>query len=458
MRGMGAQRKYPNFGEIREERPMSVTGRNSVFQRAHCSGAESIPQFPKPVSILLRPGLLASAALGAFLAGGSVARATGTITALVRFNGNNGSHPQAGLFADAAGNLYGTTYLGGATGGGSAFEIAAGTHAFSTVATFDYYSTQGANPVGLLIGDSAGNLFGATSQRSGGYGTVYKIAAATHEISVLMPFNTGSVGGPSAGVIADAAGNLYGTTSNIVFEIPQAPFGTPWLFTLATLNAGVQGGLIMDASGNLYGTTNTGGSNFVGTAFKVTPSTFSVATLATFNDANGANPSGGVIADAAGNVYGTTTYGGANGLGTVFEISASTHALSTLATFDDAHGAAPVGNLIFDAAGDLFGTTYYGGANGEGVVFKVAAGTHALSVVASFNYDITGGSPTAGLIADAAGNLYGTAYWGGDGENGTVFEVTDSGFVTSAPEPAAPSLIGLTGLGLLARRRRSLPA
>jgi uncharacterized repeat protein (TIGR03803 family) len=203
------------------------------------------------------------------------------------------------------------------------------------------------------------------------------------------------------------------------------------LTTLATFN-GNNGedslaGLIADAAGDLFGTTFNGGmygdgTVGYGTVFEIKEGSYAVTTLAAFNGTNGEGPSANLIADAAGNLYGTTQYGGANDDGTVFEIKTGSGAITTLATFNGTDGRIPIGGLITDAAGDLFGTTSAGGAYGDGTVFEIKAGSGTVTTLLSFN-GTDGSDPSAGLIADAAGDLFGTTYAGGANGDGTVFEV-----------------------------------
>ncbi len=216
------------------------------------------------------------------------------------------------------------------------------------------------------------------------------------------------------------------------------------------------GGLIMDASGNLYGTTAFGGSasgtGGDGTVFKLANNAnHTLTTLATFNRMNGARSYAGLIADASGNMYGTTGNGGANDDGIVFKVANdANHTLTTLATFDGTNGSSPVAGLIADASGDLYGTTRDGGANGDGIVFKVANdANHTLTTLATFD-GTNGSSPVAGLIADASGDLYGTTRDGGANGDGTVFELSP------VPEPST-LVLGSLALGawpLLAARLR----
>jgi uncharacterized repeat protein (TIGR03803 family) len=186
-----------------------------------------------------------------------------------------------------------------------------------------------------------------------------------------------------------------------------------------------------------------------------TPGAFS--TLHAFSGPDGAGASGDLIADALGNLYGTTGAGGANGLGTVFKIpggaTATPGALVTLATFNGTNGSNPLNaGLLADAAGNLFGVTNQGGTNNVGTVFMIPGGATAtpgaLTTLWSFS-NFNTGSPLAGLIADGSGNLYGTT----QGNIGTVYKISGAGFVV--PAPGAVALLGLGGL-MAARRRRGV--
>jgi uncharacterized repeat protein (TIGR03803 family) len=181
--------------------------------------------------------------------------------------------------------------------------------------------------------------------------------------------------------------------------------------------------LISDASGNLYGTTHGGfGNGGLGTVFEVVAGTHALSTLVTFDNINGAYPTASLLADGSGNLYGTTDAGGANNLGTVFEVATGTRAFSTLAAFNGMSGS-NASNLIIDAAGNLYGTARNDGANLDGTVFEVVAGTHTLRTLATFN-GTNGSYPSAGLFADDNGNLYGTTDGGGANGQGTVFKLS----------------------------------
>jgi uncharacterized repeat protein (TIGR03803 family) len=192
-------------------------------------------------------------------------------------------------------------------------------------------------------------------------------------------------------------------------------------------------GLILDAAGNLYGTTFGGGAFGYGAAFKLTPNadgSWTERVLHSFNGSDGAYPYAGLTFDAAGNLYGTTSEGGASGNGTVFKLTPNADGSwteSVLHSFSSSDGAYPwAGCLIFDAAGNLYGTTLTGGSPGGGTVFKLAPnqdGSWTESVLHSFTVS-DGWGPLAGLIFDAAGNLYGTAAGGGSASDGTAFKLS----------------------------------
>ena len=371
-----------------------------------------------------------------------VSCAAGTESVLHSFSfgggATDGVDPQASLIIDSAGNLYGTTEGGGTYVEGTVFKIdAAGTE--SILYSFGSNVNDGTAPMAGLIMDSAGNLYGTTF--SGGansyYGTVFKISATGTE-TILHSFGvitSGDGGTPKAGVIMDSAGNLYGTTwtgggpnnDGAVFEISAAgtesvlysfPYGTNG-------NANPAASLIMDQAGNLYGTTIWGGANNMGTVFEISASG-SESTLYSFGSSStdASDPEAPLIMDSDGNFYGTTDGGGAYNGGTVFKISAG-GTESVLYSFGSSvgDGVNPLAGLLMDGSGNLYGTTYAGGANGDGAVFKISPdGTE--SVLYSFGSSATDGmQPAAGLIIDRAGNLYGTTETGGATNQGTVFEI-----------------------------------
>ena len=198
-------------------------------------------------------------------------------------------------------------------------------------------------------------------------------------------------------------------------------------------------GLIFDAAGNLYGTTSGGGTSSDGTVFELTPAaggTWTEKVLHSFNQngTDGYEPFAGLIFDAAGNLYGTTFAGGTYDLGTVFELTPAaggTWTEKVLWSFGNGtDGHKLYAGLIFDAAGNLYGTTVGGGTPDLGTVFELtpaAGGTWTEKVLYNFGGGTDGTAPYGGLIFDAAGNLYGTTSQGGTSNLGTAFELTPAG-------------------------------
>jgi uncharacterized repeat protein (TIGR03803 family) len=334
-----------------------------------------------------------------------------TFTILYNFKGGtDGIGPMAGLVMDAAGNFYGTTEFGGINDNGTVFKL---TRKEESILYRFTGSPDGANPSGGLIFDAEGNLYGVTSE--GGKvncGTVFKLAPSGTE-TVLHSFCSNG----------------------------------------ETDGARPSGNLIMDAKGNLYGTTLVGGSEGSGTVFKVDLSgaetvLYNFCTKGGSQCTDGEEPQGGLVMDAAGNLYGTTAINlgpKLTGTGGVFKLT-PTGKDTTLHRFSFAKGVSPNGGLIFDTAGSLYGTTLLGGSNicqlpgqnnGCGTVFKVDA-TGKETVLYDFcsaSGCADGSAPGAGLFMDAQGNLYGTTLSGGTGTCtgqlfpgcGTVFELSANG-------------------------------
>jgi uncharacterized repeat protein (TIGR03803 family) len=311
--------------------------------------------------------------------------------------------------------------------------------------------SDGSTPLASLISDSSGNLYG-TTEYGGAYanGTVFELTQSTGgwTETVLHSFGNGSDGGnPWPGVIFDAVGNLYGTTYSggtygfgTVFELtPQA--GGGWADTvLHNFKAGdgqqPTGGLIFDTAGSLYGTTGQGGAFGEGVVFKLSPQpggTWTETVLHSFNPGgpDGQVPTCTLIFDTAGNLYGTTGFGGTFGHGTVFEVSPNSSGGWTekrLANFSNSGNNPynPTAGLVFDAAGNLYTTTAFGGFYSDGAVVELSRNTGGgwtAKVIHNFN-GTDGHEPFDSLIIDSAGNLYGTTYAGGANGGGVVFELS----------------------------------
>jgi uncharacterized repeat protein (TIGR03803 family) len=428
-----------------------------------------------------------------FALGAQMASSQESVIYSFAYGGSDGLNPYSGLISDGAGNLYGTTSSGGAIGSpfgtnGAVFELtpgAGGTWTEKVLYSFGATTNDGIVPLAGLILDAKGNLYGTTSAGgANGDGAVFELSQSTGGTwteKVLYSFGATSTdaSGPKRGsLIFDAAGNLYGTTrfggpnqvsngggsgsAGTVFELTPGTGGS-WtekvLYSFgATASDGANptGGVIFDAAGNLYGTTLYGGTDTSvaggsGTVFELTPATggtWKEKILHSFkhNGTDGVNPYAGVVFDAKGNLYGTTAVGGSGSDGTVFELSlnlgSGVWTEKVLHNFSDApDGNAPYGSLILDGAGDVYGMTSAGGANSVGSVFQLKAGTWTENLLYSFiNAESDGQSPQAGPFFDAAGNLYGTTSTGGTnsfGFDGTVFEIAS--VITGTPVFSVPS-------------------
>jgi uncharacterized repeat protein (TIGR03803 family) len=391
----------------------------------------------------------------------------------------DGNYPTAGLVRDAAGNFYGATPGGGdlgpqqcqaqPTGCGVVYELtnSGGTWTQSIIHTF-VPGTDGINPFGNLIFDSAGNLYGTTQYGGtgcGGFygcGTVYELSPASGGAwteTVIYNFTGGSDGVyPEAGLIMDSAGNLYGTTGfgansacntlgcGTVFKLTRGTGGTWTESLLYVFQGGADGGeprseVVFDAAGNLYGNTAIGGDLTCnppygcGTVYKLSPASggWTETALHTFEGGiSGFFPNSGLTIDKLGNLYGNMSSGGASGYGYVYRLiprAGGIFAFNSVYSFDLTHGGRPE-NTPLVSGGIVYGTASAGGGNnklcpsGCGGVFKLlptGSGIHYAFL--GFGISSNGAAPMGNLIKDPVGNLYGTASAGGAHGYGTVFEI-----------------------------------
>jgi uncharacterized repeat protein (TIGR03803 family) len=369
---------------------------------------------------------------------------------LYSFTGSSdGGDPASALVFDAAGNLYGTTVVGGATACGTVFKLApqrSRSWKESVLYSFDCYGT-GKNPYGGVTFDRKDNLDGTTvsggsggSCGSSGCGVVFQLTPKAE--NVLHSFTGGKDGfGPGGGVAIDSTGNLYGTTPDggaasegVVYEVSNARHES----VIHAFTGGKDGGvgslgvLLLDVRGDLYGVTETGGAHSAGTVFKMSRGSknrWIFKTLYAFKGTpDAASPYGGLIADKSGDLYGTTYYGGTNGLGAVFKLIPAArgryHERVLYSFAGSGDGSSPTSTLVL-ASGTLYGTTSAGGGSCNcGTIFGVNAMSGSESVLHGFGGSGDGAFPYYGLTQDAAGNLYGTTVQGGSANQGTVFELT----------------------------------
>jgi len=406
-------------------------------------------------------------------------------------NGKDGTNPSASLIFDKSGRLYGETEVGGVYGDGTVFELRKNCHGqWKEEVLHSFNGNDGTSPGGSLVFDKAGRLYGTTavggaSGCSGyGCGTVFELIPGANgqwSEKVLYSFSGHADGGwPRGGVIFDAAGNLFGATDcggaysgcgacgcGTVFELVRGAKGKWTEEVLYSFDGGFDGeypqsGLILDAQGNLYGTTGAGGYYGAGTVFELVRGSHGDWTEKVLHGFTYDNYGEGVVDpwaslvfDAAGNLYGTTAQGGAFwqgcagfGCGTVFQLKhhkGGTWTFNVLHSFGgNGDGTGPYANVILDDSGDLYGTTYGGGANGSGCVPNWGCGTvfeltkqtdggWTAKILHSFQNGKDASNPFSGLIRDQAGDLFGAGFYGGAHASscplpsygcGGVFEIT----------------------------------
>ncbi|HEV2379750.1 MAG TPA: choice-of-anchor tandem repeat GloVer-containing protein [Terriglobia bacterium] len=319
--------------------------------------------------------------------------------------------------------------------------MAAPAQSFKVMYAFTSTGGDGAYPLAPVISDGAGHLYGTTyngGSGSGcfnGCGTVFELDATGKETLLYSFKGQGDAAGPVAGLVRDSTGTLYGTTEyggaygyGAVFSLDTAGQETVLhSFTYRSDGAIPAAPLILGGGGNLYGTTYAGGAHGGGAVFEL-QGTGNLTVLHSFEGgADGEGPVAGLIHDAAGNLDGTTVYGGSNNAGTVFRISYPSGEESVLYSFTNGDdGGYPRAGLIEDSSGNFYGTTQEGGAYGLGTVFKLDA-TGNETTLYSFTGGTDGSTPYAPVVQDKAGNLYGTTFQGGAYGLGVAFKLDAGG-------------------------------
>jgi uncharacterized repeat protein (TIGR03803 family) len=380
-----------------------------------------------------------------------------TFTVLHNFTGPDGMQPTAGLTMDRTGNLYGTASLGGYTGGhcyngcGIVFKLTHQGSGWTLDPLHTFIGTDGALPQARVIFGPDGNLYGTTTYGGiPGYGTIFRLQPPANACktslcpwreTVLYSFLGGNDGEyPQYGdLVFDQAGNIYGTTwGGGSHEGFCTEYGCGTVFELSPSNGGwaesvlyrFQGnndgeapyaGVVFDTAGNIYGTTLVGGTGGEGTVYELTPSAsgWTETILYNFGDGlDGGQPYGALIFDQSGNLYGTTSMGGSQGGGTVYQLTPSNGGWNFNALYSFNAYMGPLATLAMDASGRLYGTILIGSPE----VFQLTL-SNGQWTQTGFNGS-AGDYPFGNLIFDASGNLYSTANEGGTEGKGVVFEIT----------------------------------
>jgi uncharacterized repeat protein (TIGR03803 family) len=396
------------------------------------------------------------------------AQAADKYTVIRDFNpSSGGTIPYGALVMDTNGNLYGANSSGGSNGWGTIFELTPKAPAgWKYTQLYDCgVRLDCAVPMGSLVMDHAGNLYGVTI-----FGNVFEVSpngAGDWTGSVIRMFGGGFDGSQPSPLVLDSTGNLYGTNATggsnslgYIFELSHS--GGSWSLTHlhdfggddgaeTTNTAGnIVAGVILDASRNLYGTTGAGGtskkcSGGCGVIFKLKNASgiWTETVLHSFSGGDGSVPNASLLMDQSGNLFGTTTSGGAHGLGVVFKASQASGGAwqtSVLHHFTGVHldGAYPNAALIMDSAGNLYGATFAGGGDlegcqvlndfGCGTVFEVSpnGAQWKTSVLHAFSGRKDGGFP-GGVLLGSDGTLYGAAQSGGSLFEGVVFKLSPAG-------------------------------
>jgi uncharacterized repeat protein (TIGR03803 family) len=385
----------------------------------------------------------------------SLVTATATTTDVIfSFDEDDGEYADTDLETDSAGNIYGTTVLGGDHGSGTVFQLSPTPSGWVQSVLYSFTGgTDGGEPYKGVSIDQHGNLFGTavtggSGGCEGGCGVVYKLtnSGGTWTQTVIHAFTGGDDGsGPGARVTVDRSGNVFGMTPTggtyglgTVYKLQ--PNGGTWDFqVIHTFTGGADGssgsaGRMLLSHGSLYGAATTGGLYGAGVIFELTPTPvgeWDLRTLYSFHgQPDGSFPYGALLRAASGKWYGTTYYGGRNGIGAVYELAprpTGEWRERVIYSFQNgSDGNSPISNLVSDAAGNLYGTTSEGGL-GSGTIFKLTpggGGQWTESVVHAFEGPPDGGFSYNGMVVDPFGNFYGATVHGGIADDGSIYQFT----------------------------------
>lgn len=374
-------------------------------------------------------------------------------------DGGDGINPQATLAMDSSGTWYGTTPGGGSNGSGTVFKMNQSGSGYMILYSFGATNGDGTNPQGGVVRGRDGFLYGTTYYGgTNGQGAVFRIGTNGGSYQILRHFGrTNDGNNPAAGLVQGSDGYLYGTTvqggasgQGTVFKLSTSGSGYTNLYSFAgspTDGANPEAGVLQGADARLYGTTAQGGANYEGTVFTMDTNGCSYSTLYHFNNVpgDGSQPEAGLMQGSNGMLFGTTYYGGTNGQGTIFTLNTNGNGYAVLYHFGNVPGDGinPQG-LSMDGGGNLYGATYWGGTNGFGAVFKLA--TNGYTVLYNFTGGADGANPQAGLTLGMGGSLFGTASRGGDMGYGAIFQLSVGGVsITNIQFGAGGVLLSMSG-------------
>ncbi|MBA3914921.1 MAG: hypothetical protein H0X25_13955 [Acidobacteriales bacterium] len=367
----------------------------------------------------------------------------------------DGEYPDTDLVLDKAGNIYGTTVLGGDFGSGTVFMLSRSGNGWSHTVLYDFTSGKdGGQPYKGVTLDAQGNLYGTTvtggtGSCEGGCGVAYKLtnSSGVWTQTVLHSFTGGNDGsGPGNALTIDPAGNLFGMTPiggafglGTIYQLHPRSDGSYAFRVIHQFAGGIEGSsasagrLLLDQTGNLYGVTTVGGIHESGMAFELvrSPQGFQYKDLYNFHGVPESGfPYSALVRDSTGHLYGTTYYAGANNLGSVYELTyhAGIWQQDLLYSFTAGIDAnSPIGNLVVGSTGKLYGASSEGGTATVGTIFQLSRdgnGQWTESVVYNFQGSPDAALPYDGMVGDGQGNYYGATVRGGVADEGAIYQFT----------------------------------
>lgn len=371
--------------------------------------------------------------LGAAMLASSSAGAAPKFTILQALTTGTGGSPENPPILAADGNLYGGACTG-ANGYGAIYTIHTGGTGFAVLYAFGGRA-DGAGPVGQLVQAPGGLLYGTTlSGGQSGQGEVFSYDISSGKFKVVHSFDYADGSTPYDGLVADAEGNLYGTTSaggsNGVGTVFSIAAGSHKFSLRASLRSATgsapRSPLAIGPDGKLYGTAAGGGKNNLGTIFRLAATGGAVSDVHDFEGSDGHRPFSGLTLGKNGTFYGTTEAGGTDDYGVVFAFKPVGRDLTVLHRFTLSDGAGPEGKVALDAAGNLLGTTFYGGSGNDGTIWRYAPKRKAFTVLVNLS-DSSGGTTNAGLTYAGTKTFFGGVLVDGNNltQDGAIFRLTE---------------------------------